>query len=313
MTTEDRHQIVVGVDGSHAARNALRWADRLARVLGDTVTAVHGAGLIEHLGDTIVPAHPQRAEVREIVEREWCGPLAHAGLPHRVEVVERPAVDALLAAVEERPTDLAVVGTRGLGLAASQALGSTALQLLRRAPVPVLVVPDPTDGRSVEARRLVVGFDGSEASLAALHWSAELAARSGASCEVVAVAEETPVFPLGPATTASSAGEEEAPSRLRALAEEACAPLGAADVPHRVTVRRGQAAATLVAIARDHHADLIVVGSSGAGSRGDPLLGSVSRRVAHDADRPVAVIPVPGTDRRRIGPLVPAGAADRHS
>ncbi|HLM63091.1 MAG TPA: universal stress protein [Acidimicrobiales bacterium] len=313
MTTEDRHQIVVGVDGSHHARNALRWGVRLARVLADTVTALHGVGLVEHIGDALVPAHPHRAEVRETVEREWCGALARAGLPHRVEVIERPAVDALLAAVNQRPTDLVVVGTRGLRLAGAQALGSTALQLLRLAPVPVLVVPDPSDGRSVEARRLVVGFDGSEASFAALHWSAQLAARSGASCEVVAVAEETPVFPLGPGTTASSAGEEQAPSRLRGLAEEACAPLDAANVPHRVTVRRGQAAATLVAIARAHHADLIVVGSSGAGSRGDPLLGSVSRRVAHDADRPVAVIPGPGTDRRRTGSLVPAGVADRHS
>ncbi len=268
MDARDRHQVVVGVDGSPAARNALRWAGRLARLLDDEITAVHGAGLIEHLGDDLVLAHPHIDSLRDVADREWCGPLTRAGLPYRVRVVERPAVDALLAATAERPTDLVIVGTRGLGLAAEQALGSTALQLLRRADVPVLVVPDLPDGPSVEVRRMTVGFDGSEDARAALEWAVDIAGRVGAMCEVAVAAGDAPAFPLGPSTTATVAAEGDTLARLRRAADEACRPLRRQGIPYRVTARRGEPARTLVGLAADGHADLLVVGSSGEGPAG---------------------------------------------
>jgi nucleotide-binding universal stress UspA family protein len=273
MAAQDRHQVVVGVDGSAGSRNALRWAGRLARLLDDEVTAVHGAGLLEHVGQGFVLTHPHIAGLREVVEREWCGSLAQSGVAHRVQVVERPAVDALLAAAAERRTDLVVVGTRGVGLAADQALGSTALQLLARADVPVLVVPDRQDVPSVEVRRVTVGFDGSPDASAALDWAVDIAGRVGAACEVAIAADDA------------------APARLQAVVEDACRPLHRKGLPYRVTVRRGEPAPTIEGIAAAGQADLLVLGSSGEGLDGDPLAGSVSRMVAHHAGRPVVVVP----------------------
>ena len=43
--------IVVGVDGSPQARNALRWAARLAPLLGAHIAVVHGTGLLDNHGD----------------------------------------------------------------------------------------------------------------------------------------------------------------------------------------------------------------------------------------------------------------------
>lgn len=312
METSARHQVVVGVDGSPHARNALRWATRLAKLLDDDVTAVHGIGLLDRVHGELVTSHPHAGSLRDVVEHEWCAPLAQAGLTYRVEVVERPGVDALLGVAGERGTDLVVVGTRGLGLTTSQALGSTALQLLRRAQVPVLVAPDPGEGRSVEARRIAVGFDGSPDSHAALAWAISLAARLGATCEVTAVAGEADALPLGPSAAVTAAGEAQAPARLRALAEEACEPLRRLRLPYRVTVRRGAPAGTLVGVAADHHADLLVVGSSGEGAPGDPLAGSVSRLVAHNAGRPVVVVPAAWAARPE-GTLVPTAANHRPS
>ena len=135
MDAPDRHQVVVGVDGSPAARNALRWAGRLARLLDDGVTAVHGAGLLEHVGKDLVLTHPQLDSLREVVDREWCGPLTSAGLPHQVRVVERPAVDALLAAAAEGrvvaacshgdviPAVVATATRRGADLEGPRAIG----------------------------------------------------------------------------------------------------------------------------------------------------------------------------------------------
>ncbi|HKH05964.1 MAG TPA: universal stress protein [Acidimicrobiales bacterium] len=307
MAPAGRHQVVVGVDGSPHARLAMRWASRFALLLDADVTAVHGTGLLDHVDGRLVPAHAHIDEIRRALEEEWCGRLDRTHLPHRVEVVERPAVDALLAAAHEGPTDLVVVGTRGRGIPRAQALGSTALQLLRQATVPVLVVPGPSGDRSVELRRLVIGVDGSVAAQAALLWASGLACLTGARCEVVAVAEDDPVFPLGTAATVTAAGEEDAPDRLRAIAEQACESLRDLGVTCEVTVRRGTAADALLGVARDRHADLVVVGSSGEGSAGNPLLGSVSRQVAHDAGRPVAVVPHPG--HRHPGAHHPASAA----
>jgi len=49
-------------------------------------------------------------------------------------------------------------------------------------------------------------------------------------------------------------------------------------------------AEALVARADDLGADLVVLGASGRGAEGDPLVGSVSRHVAHRSPRAVVVV-----------------------
>jgi len=52
---------------------------------------------------------------------------------------------------------------------------------------------------------------------------------------------------------------------------------------------------TIVAVAEEHDAAAIVVGSRGFGAVKAKLLGSTSRRCLHEADRPVLVVRVPAS------------------
>jgi len=312
-TSQRQPWIVVGTDGSAPAREALRWAARLAPLLGAEVAAVHGVGLVERLGGTVVSGHAHLEEIRALAERDWCGTPFPGCDDLRVVVRETSAVGALLSEVDELGAELVVVGTRGTGLASAQAIGSTTLRLLCQATLPVVVVPEAATSSSLRLRRLLVGVDGSPAAHAAVAWAARLASRTSASCDVIVVAEEGAVVAPGPVTTDRADGEEALPQRVRRLAEGWCEPLRQARVPYRLDVQRGDPAATLIEQADRCGVDLVVVGSSGAGSTGDPLLGSVSRHVAHDAGRAVAVVPDPA--RRadvpgRSGPAAPGRRTD---
>jgi nucleotide-binding universal stress UspA family protein len=66
-----------------------------------------------------------------------------------------------------------------------------------------------------------------------------------------------------------------------------------AGVPTKVELIRtlsGQAARLIVAAARDHQADMIVLGSRGRSDLTALLLGSVAHKVLHLADRPVLIV-----------------------
>jgi nucleotide-binding universal stress UspA family protein len=59
----------------------------------------------------------------------------------------------------------------------------------------------------------------------------------------------------------------------------------------QVIVRSGEPAPTLLEVADDLDADLVVVGTRGRGGPGELLLGSVARTVADRARRPTLVVP----------------------
>jgi nucleotide-binding universal stress UspA family protein len=288
-------RIVVGVDGSNTAQEALRWAVRLGEVVGAEIVAVHAVGLLEEVHDRDVAEDSWRARLRDLVEEVWCAPLARTRCRHRVELREGHPVDVLLAAADDEPAALTVVGSRGVGANPALALGSTSLRVLQAARVPVLVVPDLSEDGSpaggLALRHVLVGVDRSEPSLAALELAADVAQLLGGSLSVLEVVEYVPPFPLGPSTARTSEGEERAPERVMVLLEEEARRIRRRGVGVQVIVRSGDPAPTLLEVADDIDADLVVVGTRGRGGQADPLLGSVARTVADRARRPTLVVP----------------------
>jgi nucleotide-binding universal stress UspA family protein len=132
--------LVVGYDGSDAARSALDHALKLAAELGDRVV----------IADGYDPGGPgeeykvHREAIRKIGEQVTAEAVERAREARvEMEVVlrdERP-VDALLALASERQARAIVVGTYGEPPLRSAILGSTPHKLLHLSEVPVLVVP----------------------------------------------------------------------------------------------------------------------------------------------------------------------------
>ena len=291
----DGTRIVVGVDGSDTAQEALRWGVGLAAALGAEVVAVHAVGLLEELHDPGVPEHAWRAGLRDVVETTWCAPLAKARFPHRVELRDGHPVDVLLGTADDEHAVLLVMGSRGVGANPAMALGSTSLRVLQAARVPVLVVPDrregtpPTDG--VALRHILVGLDRSEPSFAALELASDVADLLGGSLSVLEVIDYVPPFPLERSTAVTGKGEEQALERAIGLLEAEVRDIRTRGVGVQVIVRSGDPAPTLLEIADDVDADLVVLGTRGRGGPADLLLGSVARTVADRARRPTLVVP----------------------
>jgi nucleotide-binding universal stress UspA family protein len=301
-------RIVVGVDGSTTSQEALRWAIGLGEALGGEVVAIHALGLLDRWHDPDGSARSWHRTLCALVEGTWCAPLARSRGHHRVEVRDGDPVDVLLAAVEDEHADLLIVGSRGVGGRPELALGSTSLHVLRAARVPVLVVPDrrPTAADGLRLRHLLVGVDQSQASRTALELSADVAVSLGGSLSVLEVVEYVPAFPLDEPTVAAGGHQRQVAEAAMALLEAEVREVRARGVGVQVIVRSGDPAATLLEVAEDVDADLVVVGTRGRGGTDELLLGSVARTVADRARRPTLVVPA------TAGPLHLRGRTDDH-
>jgi nucleotide-binding universal stress UspA family protein len=143
--------IVVGVDGSEASREALRWAAEEARLREADVRAVHvwmfvPPTPIGEPGMIPMPAGDYAGQLeaeRAAAQAELDAALADAfpdGVPSALDatVAEGDAGEQLVA--EAAGADLLVVGSRGRSGIASVLLGSVSSHLVGRAPCPVVVV-----------------------------------------------------------------------------------------------------------------------------------------------------------------------------
>jgi nucleotide-binding universal stress UspA family protein len=141
------------------------------------------------------------------------------------------------------------------------------------------------DNRS---RRIVVGYDGSPASRAALAQAAERAGDDGKVYVVHAFDQPQDWIGTPDYQRLLDTVLDRAQARVKSLEEEAGADLLGVDWEAEVIGDRPARAIAAVATARE--ADEIVVGTRGFG-RARALLGSVAHELIHLADCPVTVIP----------------------
>jgi nucleotide-binding universal stress UspA family protein len=134
--------ILVAVDGSDCANQAVGVAANLARALGANLCVITAFDPVPaYMGEYAYQAavHAQREEARKVLQEA----LKVAGeFPGRLEseVQEGRPADAILRAAKSHGVDLIVIGAHGLGTLSSILLGSQSMKVLHYADCPVLVI-----------------------------------------------------------------------------------------------------------------------------------------------------------------------------
>lgn len=136
--------------------------------------------------------------------------------------------------------------------------------------------------------RVLVAYDGSKGARRALEVAVDLARRDDAELIGLAIEAHLPHY-------AATVGEvqEELRFEERACARllmEASAYAAEQGVPMRTEIRAGRPAQEIVRSARDHGADLVVIGHSGLAGVWGLLLGATAEKVSRHAACSILIV-----------------------
>lgn len=259
--------VLIGFDGAEGGRDALE----LGRVLGSIRQS------------RCVVAIPEAEQLADEARASLGDPEAET----EVIGVLSPALQLVECAKREDAGTL-VVGSTRLGKVGRALLGSTAEQVLHKAPCEVVVAPR---GYSAEHHqgfaKIAVAVDGSPESKVALSRAEDLARQAGAEIEVL-VASDPVVSGI------EAEFPRDAPSSMSDVLEAAVASVDPTLAPTGKKVDSGwrQVVGTIAAAlaeACEPDVDLLVAGSRRPMDRF--LLGSVTKHLITEAPCPVLVVP----------------------
>lgn len=293
MSEHTSDRIVVGVDGSPASDEAIRWAAREAAMRRANLMLLHVLPPdfpVWGLGYALAPPPPDYGEMRQEQGQRVLDSARHVAegilapgehVQVHTELVQATPVPTLVAATKD--AQMIVVGCRGLGALGRGLFGSVSTGLVHHAHCPVAVIHDPADAPIPTGGPVVVGIDGSRASELATAIAFDEALWRGAELVAVHAWLDSTAYGVPGAVWRDyrSTAEEELAERLAGWNER---------YPDVVVHRRvvlDQPAHNLLDAAES--AQLVVVGSHGRGGFAGMLLGSVSTSVVHATRTPVIV------------------------
>jgi nucleotide-binding universal stress UspA family protein len=238
-----------------------------------------------------------RPELNRMADR-----LRRLGTDVDEKLLSGSAFDELVNVTIKSKARLVIIGAVGHGLPRRLLVGSVAERTAEVSPVPTLVVrPGSRLGswiRREHELKVLVGYDFSSASDAALNWVNQL--------REIGKFQATVLYSNWPPDEARRLGYEGPlplaanPTEIqrnleRDLEKRVATFLPGQEVTAIVEPGWGNPEGYLFQMASQKHVDLIVVGTHQRHGLGRVLLGSVSRAVLHHATVPVVVVP-PASD-----------------
>jgi nucleotide-binding universal stress UspA family protein len=244
-------------------------------LLGAIEPVVDWTGLAPPRGDQI----EAESAALQLVLDEAADGLRRAGLVPDTVVERGIPAELLVSLAAETFADLIVVGSRGMGPAASAIVGSVSAHLVDHAGCPVLVA------RSGTASRMLVASDGSRSSQSIPRILASWGnAFKGLPTEVLSVSHGATDAPWATATERADRALHEA------IADQVADEMMELGWHAAAAVRAGDPSRQIVDEGREWGADLIVTGSRGIGTLRRLMTGSVAHDVLLHARSSVLVM-----------------------
>lgn len=287
--------VVVAVDGSEAAKTAVRWAANTAlkRDVPLRIAAcytmpqfLYAEGMVppQELFDELQNETMQTVEEARAIATEVAPDLKIG-----YTIAEGTPIDMLLEM--SKTVTMIVLGSRGLGGLSGMVMGSVSAAVVSHAQCPVVVVRE--DNHVTETNKygpVVVGVDGSDVSVQATDFAfAEAQARKTRLVAVhtwMDMQVQASLAGLAAAQQEWNVVEQEQTdllhSRIEPLLEKY------PDVEVEMVITRDRPIRALVDAASN--AQLLVVGSHGRGGFRGMLLGSTSRALLQSSPCPLVVV-----------------------
>lgn len=291
-------KILIPVDGSQCGDHAATFGLEFAKRLGARVVLTNA--LIEYA--TEKDAQRVIGPSREMAEK--------LGVPFEVRLAEGRFLsigDGIIEASQESNSELIIMGTHGREGIPRMLLGSVAEWVSRRASVPVMLIREllkpktHPNSEPPKLERILVAVDGSPQSNLALATASDLACALGISLELIHVIPDIPVmysytaYEYAPMIDFEKY-QHDLEAESQAIIAAALALLDShtpkvADVrTSRVPANGTRLGDAIIKTAKEHNADLIVIGTHGRSGVDLLLLGSVAERVSHRSEVPVLMI-----------------------
>src|SRR5579859_7665514 len=314
------NKVLVPLDGSALSARALPFAKCVANAAGARLIVVRAHLPVDDLGLRL--DHPQlspaeHADVeREAAQAEFqsvIDGLRTDGLDVAGHFAEGAAADVICDQAAAFRASLIVMSTHGHGGLGRWLYGSVADEVLRRVPVPVLLVSAVCTQIWAEAPppRVVVPLDGSDLAAEILAPARDLAITLGSELLLLAVVEPIAVYPYQHLEAISGVAEVQE-AQARQYLDKVATELRATDAPAVSTrIVHGDAAAQICSVARDVGAGAIAMATHGRSGTARLLLGSVATRTLHQSSVPVLIyrpIALPQTPLDRAVDKVAASA-----
>jgi nucleotide-binding universal stress UspA family protein len=266
-------RVLVAIDFSDASIAAARW------------TADHFAPSAEIiLAHVIEPPPATRASVMRFPSMETIVNKAHVEVearlaelcksvsPDRARAEIRVGIphDELVFLTSQTGSDLIVVGRQDLASSGWARVGATAQRVIRKSTAPILLV---AGAESHTPDRLLVAVDESDMTDNVLTWGTFLVSRFTARGILM-----------------HAAGSEEQEDSGEWMSAESAKIAGATSLEQLVTRSSVRPAESIIAEAKRTRAELVVIGSRGAGGANQMLFGTVAEAILLSAPCPVLVV-----------------------
>lgn len=282
-------RIVVPLDKSELAEDALAWAAYFARSFGDSLHLVtvwdRDEAVWEAPAGSAATSNEEVAAVADAYLADVAARETLSGLNVTREVrIGRPA-DQIAEIAAHADTRMAVLTSHGRSGLKRFIQGSVADHLVRTLTIPLCIVRPNASKPPIS--RMLVTLDGSETSERALGPAREVAAATGSELHLLRVANplaEMPYTALAPAPDLGELSEQVITAANEYLAQTA-------RKAEHAEVRAGRPLDVILDYAREKDCGLIAMGTHGRGGVLRLALGSTTDAVVRAADRPVLVIP----------------------